>query len=305
MERIRLTQRMAARNRKADSAEPETAIDLGKNRTYHKIDEYHTFEPSLNHWEPDMRHEWKEDKHDETGFGIPKMAKVYMAAKKATKLAMMLLGEDANEQALEKQARAFMRMGDKALTASIERWAECNCGDGKCEEACDKQADEAPVAPAEAPAPEAPVACGDKEPVACPVAAEEEAPVPAPTEEAPATEAPVEEAPAEEAPAEAPAEASAEDVPADVDVDEAPEGGEVDFDDDVADTADTGADAELESVFEDDAEEASAPAETTTTASKKSGVKKLAGQPTLVRVASKNADDLAGIWDKWSNPDVR
>ena len=97
MERIRLTQRMAARNRKADSAEPETAIDLGKNRTYHKIDEYHTFEPSQNHWEPDMRHEWKEDKHDETGFGVPKMAKVYMAAKKATKLAMMLLGENADE----------------------------------------------------------------------------------------------------------------------------------------------------------------------------------------------------------------
>jgi hypothetical protein len=24
-----------------------------------------------------------------------------------------------------------------------------------------------------------------------------------------------------------------------------------------------------------------------------------------VRVASKNADDLAGVWDKWSNPDVR
>ena len=73
MERVRLTKRMAARNRKADSAVPETAIDLGKNRTYHKIDEYHTFEPSQNHWEPDMRHEWKEDKHDETGFGVPKI----------------------------------------------------------------------------------------------------------------------------------------------------------------------------------------------------------------------------------------
>ena len=147
MERVRLTKRMAARNRKADSAEPETAIDLGKNRSYHKIDEYHTFEPSLNHWEPDMRHEWKEDKHDETGFGVPKMAKVYMAAKKATKLAMMLLGENADEAVLEKQARAFMRMGDKALTASIERWAECNCEGENCEKDC-KAAEEAPAAEA-------------------------------------------------------------------------------------------------------------------------------------------------------------
>ena len=265
MERIRLTQRMAARNRKADSAEPETAIDLGKNRTYHKIDEYHTFEPSLNHWEPDMRHEWKEDKHDETGFGVPKMAKVYMAAKKATKLAMMLLGENADEAVLEKQARAFMRMGDKALTASIERWAECNCEGENCEKAC-KVAEEAP---AEAPAP----------------APEEPAPAPAPVEEAP-TEEPAPEEPAD-------VEVSDELVDTDVDFDEP------------ADDADNGADADIEACFAADGDEEAAPVAEPAVASKKAGLKRLAGQPTLVRVASKNADDLAGVWDKWSNPDVR
>lgn len=280
MERVRLTKRMAARNRKADSAEPETAIDLGKNRSYHKIDEYHTFEPSLNHWEPDMRHEWKEDKHDETGFGVPKMAKVYMAAKKATKLAMMLLGENADEAVLEKQARAFMRMGDKALTASIERWAECNCEGENCEKEC-KAAEEAPAEePAPAPAPEEP------------------APAPAPEESAPA---PVEEAPAEET---APVAEPAPEEPADVEVSDELVDTDVDFDE-PADDADNGADADIEACFAADGEEEATPVAEPAVASKKAGLKRLAGQPTLVRVASKNADDLAGVWDKWSNPDVR
>ena len=294
MERIRLTQRMAARNRKADSAEPETAIDLGKNRTYHKIDEYHTFEPSKNHWEPDMRHEWKEDKHDETGFGVPKMAKVYMAAKKATKLAMMLLGEDADEAVLEKQARAFMRMGDKALTASIERWAECNCEGENCEKDC-KAAEEAPAEePAPAPAPA-------EEPAPAP-APEESTPAPAPEEPAPAPEEPKapeasaeESAPVEEAPAEEPADVEVSDELVDTDVD---------FDE-PADDADNGADADIEACFAADGDEEAAPVAEPAVASKKAGLKRLAGQPTLVRVASKNADDLAGVWDKWSNPDVR
>jgi hypothetical protein len=293
MERIRLTQRMAARNRKADSAEPETAIDLGKNRTYHKIDEYHTFEPSLNHWEPDMRHEWKEDKHDETGFGVPKMAKVYMAAKKATKLAMMLLGENADEAVLEKQARAFMRMGDKALTASIERWAECNCEGENCEKAC-KVAEEAPAeAPAPAPAPEEPAPAPAPEEPKAPEAAAEE-PAPAPEEPAPAP-APVEEAPAEE---------PAPEEPADVEVSDELVDTDVDFDE-PADDADNGADADIEACFAADGDEEAAPVAEPAVASKKAGLKRLAGQPTLVRVASKNADDLAGVWDKWSNPDVR
>ena len=293
MERIRLTQRMAARNRKADSAEPETAIDLGKNRTYHKIDEYHTFEPSQNHWEPDMRHEWKEDKHDETGFGVPKMAKVYMAAKKATKLAMMLLGEDADEAVLERQARAFMRMGDKALTASIERWAECNCEGEDCEKKC-KAAEEAPAEePAPAPAPEEPAPAPAEEPAPAP--AEEPAPAPAPVEPK-APEASAEEsAPVEEAPAEEPADVEVSDELVDTDVD---------FDE-PADDADNGADADIEACFAADGDEEAAPVAEPAVASKKAGLKRLAGQPTLVRVASKNADDLAGVWDKWSNPDVR
>ena len=293
MERVRLTKRMASKSVKADAAEPATSIDLGKERKYRKIDEYHTFEPSTNHWEPDMRHEWKDNPREETGHGIPKMAKVYISAKKATRLASILLGANATEEAVEKQARAFMRMGDKALTASLERYAEANeapVEEVKAPEACNA-AEEAPVEEVKAPeacnaAEEAP-AEEVKAPEACNAA-----------EEAPAEEAPVEEAPVEEAPAvEADDEIEAEDegfvavndelIDADVEFDEPTDG------------ADTGADKELEACFsaEDEGVEEVAPAAGAT--ARKAGVKKLAGQPSLVRVASKKADELSGLWDKW------
>lgn len=278
MERVRLTQRTAARGRKADEANPETPIDLGKQRPYRKQDKYHTFEPSLNHWIPDDRHEWKDNPREPNGLGIPKDSQTYITAKKATKLAMMLLGSKATDASIEQQARAFMRMGNKALTASIDRWAEC------------QKVEEAPV---EAP----------KAEEACKAAAEEE---PKKVEEAPApapAEAPVE-APKEETACNTAAEEKKEEAPeADIQIDEIDDG-VVDFDD--APAEDAAADAELEKVFEkdDDGNEEDV-AEENPTASKKAGLKKLAGQPTLRRVASKNSNDLTALWDKWSNPDIR
>jgi hypothetical protein len=191
-----------------------------------------------------------------------------------------------------------MRMGDKALTASIDRWAQCK-GEECCDDApvngCNKNADddepEAPVAPAPAEAPAEDPAPAEEAP----------APAPAPAEDAAPAEAPAEDV-VEEAPAEAPAEASA-DEPADVEVSDELVDNDVDFDE-PADNADNGADADIEACFAADGEEEVAPTVDSATP-KKAGLKKLAGQPTLVRVASKNADDLAGVWDKWSNPDVR
>ena len=104
-----------------------------------------------------------------------------------------------------------------------------------------------------------------------------------------------ESAPVEEAPAEEPADVEVSDELVDTDVD---------FDE-PADDADNGADADIEACFAADGDEEAAPVAEPAVASKKAGLKRLAGQPTLVRVASKNADDLAGVWDKWSNPDVR
>ena len=191
MERVRLTKRMASKSVKADAATPETAIDLGKERKYHKIDEYHTFEPSTNHWEPDMRHEWKDNPREETGHGIPKMAKIYVAAKKATRLASLFLGGKATEEDVEKQARAFMRMGDKALTATLNRYAEINAEEKVAPAAEEVKAPEACNAAEEVKEEAAPVVEEVKAPEACNAAEEvkeEAAPV---VEEEVEVEAPV------------------------------------------------------------------------------------------------------------------
>ena len=298
MARIRLTQRMAAKNRVADEATPETPIDLGKERKYHKPDEYHTFEPSLNHWIPDMRHEWKDNPREETGHGIPKvagMAGLYILAKRAAKLASILLGEDATDEQLEAQTNDFMRMGGKALSASLKRVSAIA---------------PAPVAEDEAPAvvEEAPAAPAVEEACGNPVAAEEApaaepASAPAPVAEAP--EAPVAEEPVAPV-AEEPVAPVADDDEGNIEVDETVAPAEIDFDE-PAEDADVEADAELESLFEgaDEGEEVAAPTEEAPVA-RKAGIAHLSGQPTLVRCASKkDANELAGLWDKWDNPSVR
>ena len=292
-DRIRLTQRQAARNVKADAATPETPIDLGKERPYRKIDKYHKFEPKLNHWIPDMRHEWKDNPREESGHGIPKNVKIYNAAKKATKLASVLLGKNASDEELLAQAQAFMRMGDRALTASLKRVAGCEeCEAPKTEEACK-------VAEAAEEAPKTEEACTAKEECKdCEVKTEEACKVAEAAEEAPATEEKEEKPAVEEKPAE---EAPAAEEEVDVEVDDA-SGDEavVTFEEDLK--VDEEPDAKLAAaLFKDAADDDEVEtACTEKTASHKVGLKKLAGgQPQLVRIASKNADELAGLWDKW------
>lgn len=312
MSRNRLTTRVAAlKARKAESQKdglfPGDVGNEEREKNYHDMDEYNTFEQTVNHELPDMRHEWKDNPREETGHGIPKIAKVYMAAKKATKLAMMLLGEEAPEKMIEEQARDFMRMGGNALTASINRWAEmeelatpeedevkegCNCTACNC------------VAEDEV-APEAPVACdGEKTaPVAeedVEMANEEEMPV-ANDEDLVVGEG-EEEVIAEDETVEAEDEEVVAEDEEDVEVDEGLISTDIEFDD--AEDAETDADPELEKIF--DAEEGDdnevAPVEEAPVA-RKAGIKTLAAQPKLVRVASKKAaDELAGIWSKWESP---
>ena len=300
MERIRLTKRIASQERVADAKEPETPIDLGKNRKYHKIDEYHKFQPSLNHWEPDMRHEWKKDQteREPTNHGIIRMAKVYEAAQNATKLAAMFLGNTADEKQIERQARAFMRMGNKALTASMERWAECNGEECKKEEApAPAPAEEKPAEAAPAPVEASCTVAEEKKPEEAPAAPAEEAPAPAPAEASCA-------AAEEKKPEEAPAPAPAVDEEGEVVVEDELIPTEVDFDEPADAPAE--ADKDIEAVFESDGEEEAPPAAETASAPKKAGIKHLAGQPTLTRVASaKSSDELTGLWDKWGSPDVR
>lgn len=280
MARIRLTQRLASKNRVADEAMPETSIDLGKERKYHNPDEYHTFEPSLNHWEPDMRHEWKDNPREETGHGIPKVAGIaglYILARRAAKLASILLGDDATDEQLEAQTNDFMRMGGKALSASLKRVSSIV-----------PVAEETPEEPAAEEKPEA----TEEAPVACNSATAAE-------------ECPVEETPAETASEEPVAPVADDEKDGNIEVDETVAPAEIDFDE--PEEGEAEADAELESLFEgaDEGEEAVAPVEETPVA-RKAGIAHLSGQPTLVRCASKkDANELAGLWDKWDNPSVR
>lgn len=303
--RNRLTKRYASKSVKAESQAdglfPGDVGNMERSKNYHDIDEYHTFEQTVNHELPDMRHEWKDNPRTETGHGIPKVAQVYMAAKQATKLAMMFLGEDADDKEVEAQAKDFMRMGSKALTASVNRWvraAEEECEGEGCEETKTAEQEEAPAeVTAEeaetAPAEEAPVeACDNKQ--ACgdvvPETAEE-------TEVAPEEVTAQEEENDVCADEEADVEVTEVEAPAEVDFDEADEDEEVE------------ADPELAEVFEESADEEGddnevAPVEDAPVA-KKSGIKRIAGQPKLVRVAKKAADELSGLWDKWESPSIR
>ena len=77
---------------------------------------------------------------------------------------------------------------------------------------------------------------------------------------------------------------------------------EVDFDV-VEDDADADVDAELEAIFEDEDTMVDDQNDVVAkVASKKQGIKRIAGQPKLVRVASKKVDELEGIWTKLDRP---
>lgn len=308
MARTRLTTRVAAlkrkkvtalKRRKAESQKdglfPGDVGNMERSKNYHDIDEYDNFEQTVNHELPDMRHEWKDNPREETGHGIPKMAKVYMAAKKATKLAMIMLGDDASEEMITAQARDFMRMGGKALSASINRWAEMEekttndeettpeeqvaCDDGEEKEGCDC---ETTTADEDEEVTTTEIKENIEDDGDATTADEDEEVTTPETEETDGFEADEEE------------DVKVDDglIPAEIEFDEAAEG-------------DVEADPELENVFteadEDDDNEV-VPAEDEPVA-KKAGIKRLAAQPKLVRVAAKKgADELAGIWSKWESP---
>jgi len=92
-------------------------------------EEYHTFEQRVNHELPDMRHEWKDDSRDEIGFGVPEsnpptVASVRIAANKAVRVAVLLLGEKVEDDVIEAQARDFMGMSGEAMDRTLDRFAK-------------------------------------------------------------------------------------------------------------------------------------------------------------------------------------
>ena len=129
MSRERLTRRAA------DGSIPYPGMVGNEDRQFKKMDEYSNFKQEVNHELPDNRTEWKDNPRDEIGFGEAKeqtgvsdklkhtVAGVRQAASKAVKLAVLLLGEKADESTLETQARAFMAMGPEELDATLDRFA--------------------------------------------------------------------------------------------------------------------------------------------------------------------------------------
>ena len=131
--RVRMTQR---RRQGADESIPYPGNVNQPDRTDPAWEAYHTFEQSINHELPDMRHEWQDNPRDEIGFGIPEAwgmvptvpaapreASVRIAANKSVKLAVLLLGEKAPEEVIEAQARDFMGMPGGVMDRTLSRFA--------------------------------------------------------------------------------------------------------------------------------------------------------------------------------------
>lgn len=146
--RVRITERLARRNRDAVDGPPYDAYPGTVNQTdreFRDREEYDNWEEVVNHPYPDMRDEWKEDSRDDIGFGDPEenppvgnerlvdeksgvkqvtKASIRVAASKAVKLAVLLLGDKVSEKIIEAQARDFMRLGNEGLDSSLSRFSK-------------------------------------------------------------------------------------------------------------------------------------------------------------------------------------
>lgn len=301
--RIRLTERLAmSKERLAESQKdglfPGDVGNEERKKNYRKIDEYHTFEQTVNHELPDMRHDWQDNPRDEVGMGIPKTAKktLVTATANATKLAYFLLGKKASDEMIEAQARDFLRLGSDRLEAAVERFAETVDLYEEEEEIEDDFEDDEEFEDGEEIEDEECEDCEDEEVEAsceeAPVMAEEE---PVMAEEAPAVE---EEAPAieEEAPAveeEAPAEMTNEDIQVAPESVEAEAEEDVDFDfGEVEGMEEDNTPDELKAIFDEEEE-------VTASMPKTAKTKSVGSQPKIA--SALKADELSGLWDKESD----
>ena len=290
MKRVRLTHRNRKAETQADGLFPGDVGNMERTKNYHKIDEYHKFEQTVNHELPDMRHEWKDDKRDENNIPVPKVASLYAAAQNAIKLSMMLLGDKAPQKTIQAQARDFMKLGNSKLVASMNRWFETEEKEEECEdcqvESCDKMSEETETVEEQPVVEETETV--EEQPVA-PVAEEEQ--VVEPEEEAEMTEETEEEQVVE-----------SEEEEMEIAEETTDLNTEVDFEN-ISEENDVEADEELQAIFED-TEDDENEVMTSKVASKKKGIKKIAGQPKLVKVASKKADELEGLWSKLDVPGI-
>ena len=135
MSRVRLTNRRAA-----DMSIPYPGNVNQPNRKDPGWEDYHTFEQTVNHELPDMRDDWKNDERDGIGFGKPEpwgespntpgalppptVASVRVAANKAVRIAVLLLGEKVDDDVIEAQARDLMTLSGESMDRTLGRFAE-------------------------------------------------------------------------------------------------------------------------------------------------------------------------------------
>lgn len=119
--RKRLTARHVRAEDLSDGVFPgDVGVDRKKNT--HDIDEYTDYDFQEGWDLPVKENTWEGEKRDEVGFGIPKTASRFLLAKNSVLMAQCFLGDDAPSAELEKQARDFMKLGNKAVLASLKRW---------------------------------------------------------------------------------------------------------------------------------------------------------------------------------------
>ena len=127
MSRVRLT----ARSRSSADQTPYPGNVNQPDRKDPSWEQYHTFEQTVNHELPDMRHQWQDDSRDDIGFGVPEawgkqptLASLKVAANKSVRVAVLMLGDKVGDEVIEAQASDFLAMGSAAMDRTIQRFAE-------------------------------------------------------------------------------------------------------------------------------------------------------------------------------------
>ncbi len=334
--RKRLTARSVRAESRADGVFPGDVGNEEREKNYHDIGEYTSYEHQEGWDIPVKEKSWEEDRRDETGFGIQRTINAYRRARDAALLAQLLLGEDASMDDLQKQACDFIKLGHPRIIAALRRWRtadqeqrklmkqELECGKDEpnvTQEACKsagENKDETVVPAAESPAEETVTAApaDTPAPAPAPASAQADAGKAAPaasTADAPA-DVPADVGAADDAAA--PAEnRQAEDADfGEVSDEEKEDEAQTEFQLNIPPAAEDGApnmfaaegelnqaepDPALERLFSGDAPAEDEP-ETSTASNRKAakqGIKHLAGQPKLASGQdSLGIKELEGIW---------
>lgn len=277
--RKRLTARNVRAESQADGIFPGDIGNEERAKNYHSPDEYSNYDWQPGWDVPDPNAPKIDDGYDKIGFGIPKTADVYQTAKAAAVLAQMYLGDEAPDEAIEDQARDFMKLGHRRIVASIKRWKATE-----------------PTPATEAPSDPETCKAGSEEALAEDVKADEET----------ATAAPVVETPAERPAVEDLGEIVTGDEEApemQLEMPEVTEG---------ADAAPVFAgseelnqaesDSELEALFS--GEEVGENDTPVAKKASKRGIKHLGGQPKFASVELNGVKELEGIWNGLKIPSL-